>query len=69
VTGRCGFAKVELQNLLIAAACNIKRWLRVLRGEIAAAYPLKELFNALQSMIGELLLQVRLFISAPAYLD
>jgi Transposase DDE domain len=24
-----GFAKVELQNLLIAAACNVKRWLRI----------------------------------------
>jgi hypothetical protein len=34
-----GFAKVESQNLLIGAACNIKRWLRVLRGEIAVALP------------------------------
>jgi len=25
-----GFAKVELQNLLIATACNIKRWLRAI---------------------------------------
>ena len=25
-----GFAKVELQNLLIATACNVKRWLRML---------------------------------------
>jgi DDE family transposase len=25
-----GFAKVELQNLFIAAACNIKRWLRLI---------------------------------------
>jgi hypothetical protein len=24
-----GFAKVELQNLLIAPACNAKRWLRI----------------------------------------
>jgi hypothetical protein len=24
-----GFAKVELQNLLIAAACNVNRWLRI----------------------------------------
>ena len=24
-----GFAKVELQNLFIGAACNIKRWLRI----------------------------------------
>jgi hypothetical protein len=25
-----GFAKVELQNLLIGTACNVKRWLRIL---------------------------------------
>ena len=25
-----GFAKVELQNLFIATACNVKRWLRIL---------------------------------------
>jgi len=25
-----GFAKVELQNFFIAAACNIKRWLRLI---------------------------------------
>jgi hypothetical protein len=25
-----GFAKVELQNLFIGTACNIKRWLRIL---------------------------------------
>ena len=25
-----GFAKVQLQNLLIATACNVKRWLRIL---------------------------------------
>jgi Transposase DDE domain len=24
-----GFAKVELQNLFIATACNVKRWLRI----------------------------------------
>jgi NAD(P)-dependent dehydrogenase (short-subunit alcohol dehydrogenase family) len=24
-----GFAKVELQNLFIGTACNIKRWLRI----------------------------------------
>jgi len=27
-----GFAKVDLQNQLIAAACNIKRWFRKLLG-------------------------------------
>jgi hypothetical protein len=26
-----GFGKVELQNLLIGTACNVKRWLRALR--------------------------------------
>jgi hypothetical protein len=25
-----GFAKVELQNLFIGTACNVKRWLRIL---------------------------------------
>jgi hypothetical protein len=25
-----GFAKVELQNLFIVTACNVKRWLRIL---------------------------------------
>ena len=25
-----GFGKVELQNLLIGTACNVKRWLRLL---------------------------------------
>jgi hypothetical protein len=25
-----GFGKVELQNLLIGTACNVKRWLRIL---------------------------------------
>jgi Transposase DDE domain len=25
-----GFAKVELQNLFIATACNVKRWSRIL---------------------------------------
>jgi hypothetical protein len=29
-----GFAKAQLQNLFIATACNIKRWLRILE-EIA----------------------------------
>ena len=28
-----GFGKVELQNLLIGTACNVKRWLRFLIGE------------------------------------
>ena len=27
-----GYAKVDLQNQLIAAACNIKRWFRMLLG-------------------------------------
>jgi len=32
-----GFAKVDLQNQLIAAACNIKRWFQKLQGTIFAA--------------------------------
>ena len=32
-----GFAKVDLQNQLIAAACNIKRWFRKLLGTVFAA--------------------------------
>jgi len=32
-----GLAKVDLQNQLIAAACNIKRWFQKLRGTIFAA--------------------------------
>ena len=31
-----GFAKVDLQNQLIAAACNIKRWFRKLLGTFFA---------------------------------
>ena len=32
-----GFAKVDLQNQLIAAACNIKRWFRKLLGTVFGA--------------------------------
>ena len=32
-----GFAKVDLQNQLIAAACNIKRWFRALLGTALGA--------------------------------
>jgi len=28
--GYRGFAKVQLQNLFIATACNVKQWLRIL---------------------------------------
>ena len=35
-----GFAKVDLQNQLVAAACNIKRWLR--RISLAASQPAPE---------------------------
>ena len=31
-----GFAKVDLQNQLIAAACNIKRWFQKLLGTLFA---------------------------------
>jgi hypothetical protein len=37
-----GFAKVELQNLLIATACNIKRWLRVILTAKKTSYTLSE---------------------------
>jgi Transposase DDE domain len=41
-----GFAKVELQNLLIATACNVKRWLRILAetkiGSKSLLLPLKK---------------------------
>src|SRR5690349_12711616 len=32
-----GFAKVELQNLLIGTACNVKRWLRAILREAKEA--------------------------------
>jgi hypothetical protein len=35
-----GFARVDLQNQLVAAACNIKRWLR--RISLAASQPAPE---------------------------
>jgi Transposase DDE domain len=35
-----GFAKVDLQNQLVAAACNIKRWLRRIR--LGASKPAPE---------------------------
>jgi transposase-like protein len=34
-----GFARVDLQNQLIAAACNIKRWLRRLSQEASQPAP------------------------------
>ena len=37
-----GFAKVELQNLLIATACNIKRWLRVISAAKKTSHTLYE---------------------------
>jgi DDE family transposase len=37
-----GFAKVELQNLLIATACNIKRWLRMITAAKKISYKLSE---------------------------
>jgi hypothetical protein len=32
-----GFGKIELQNLLIGTACNVKRWLRILARKAEAA--------------------------------
>jgi hypothetical protein len=41
-----GFAKVELQNLLIGTACNVKRWLRILAeikiGSQSCSYPFRK---------------------------
>jgi hypothetical protein len=36
-----GFAKVELQNLFIATACNIKRWLRAIVQSFSCSSPVK----------------------------
>ena len=36
-----GFAKVELQNLLIATACNIKRWLRAIVKAFSGCGPVR----------------------------
>ena len=44
-----GFAKVDLQNQLIAAACNIKRWFRKLLGPTFATQTQKVIFNDLLS--------------------
>jgi Transposase DDE domain len=56
-----GFAKVELQNLFIAAACNIKRWLRaleqMLRTQIRA-------FTCLLGPLNELLANNRLLFDS-----
>jgi Transposase DDE domain len=43
-----GFAKVELQNLFIGTACNVKRWLRIVAETKIASYvhllPLRNAF-------------------------
>jgi len=44
-----GFAKVDLQNQLIAAACNIKRWFRKLLGTIFATQRQKVVWSDLLS--------------------
>jgi Transposase DDE domain/Transposase domain (DUF772) len=45
-----GFAKVELQNLFIGTACNIKRWLRIVAvNKIGFKSFLSAFLNALQS--------------------
>jgi hypothetical protein len=48
-----GFAKVELQNLFIGTACNIKRWLRIV-AQIRIDRRIDLLFfkNPLQSVQG-----------------
>jgi transposase len=45
-----GFAKVELQNLFIATACNIKRWLQTIPGAIESSLQLLSRTNLLLSM-------------------
>jgi hypothetical protein len=45
-----GFAKVDLQNQLIAAACNIKRWFRKLLGTIFATQTQKVVLNVPQPL-------------------
>ena len=56
-----GFGKVELQNLLIGAACNVKRWLRCLRGEAkhaqTQAFRLKLTVQSLQRGVRCMLVQ------------
>ena len=44
-----GFAKVDLQNQLIAAACNIKRWVQKLLGTIFASQRQKVVWSDLLS--------------------
>jgi hypothetical protein len=44
-----GFAKVDLQNQLVAAACNIKRWLR--RLSLAASQPAPEALLAPRQLL------------------
>ncbi len=43
-----GFSKVELQNLFIGAACNIKRWLRMIVTSKTYVLSAKLLQNLLQ---------------------
>ncbi len=58
-----GFAKVELQNLLIATACNIKRWLHILtEPKIGSNTQLLPIRNVLYSMR-------RFFLGPPAELE
>jgi Transposase DDE domain len=50
-----GFGKVELQNLLIGTACNVKRWLRLLIREgkrtQTQAFGLKFNFQSLRECV------------------
>ena len=34
-----GFAKVQLQNLFIASACNVNRWLRIAVAALSGTKP------------------------------
>ena len=49
-----GFAKVELQNLLIGTACNVKRWLRVIAPAEGVQTRAFELVRTLQGLTGRI---------------
>ena len=62
-----GFAKVELQNLFIGTACNIKRWLRIVaETKIDPKIDLffKNLLQRVQGVCGPLRLSL-IFFSCP----
>jgi hypothetical protein len=56
-----GFGKAELQNPLIGAACNVKRWLRIFareaKGAQAHAVGLQSNFQSLRKCVLRVLAQ------------